>query len=211
MLQSWGWALLKFPSLVMRFFCSLIFPLAPHWLVNFRASPGTWLLAYAVGCGKVTWLRRLDHGTNRTLALIAGETLRFSWCRLVARPHRTCQLVVPCQKIRFIPRANLGCAARRRQQRVPPRRRLLPPYGELLPGGDLPGGELPARPAVPARHVGDPVGSRGNSHRDLSLHRDRSRSRDDSEDAEARAFAVHRGLSYPRRRRTSSPHSSPEH
>ena len=102
-------------------------------------------------------------------------------------------------------RANLGCAARRRQQRVPPRRRLLPPYGELLPGGDLPGGELPARPAVPARPVGDPDGSRGNSHRD------RSRSRDDSEDAEARAFAVHRGLSYPRRRRTSSPHSSPEH
>ena len=103
MLQSWGWALLKFPSLVMRFFCSLIFPLAPHWLVNFRVSPGTWLLAYAVGCGRVTWLRRLDHGINRTLALIAGETLRFSWCRLVARPHRTCQLVVPCLKIRFIP------------------------------------------------------------------------------------------------------------
>ena len=103
MLRLWGWALLKFLSLAMRSFCSLIFPLAPHWLVSFRVFPGTWLLACAVGCGRVTWLRRLDHGTNRTLALIAGETLRSSWCRLVARPHKTCRLVVPCQKIRFIP------------------------------------------------------------------------------------------------------------
>ena len=102
MLQSWGWGLLKFPSQVMRFSCSLIFPPAPHWLVNFRASPGTWLLAYDVECGRVTWQRRLRYGTNRTQALIAGGTLRFSWCRLVTHPHRTCRLVVLCQKIHFI-------------------------------------------------------------------------------------------------------------
>eukprot|EP00439_Symbiodinium_sp_Y106_P006318 s4050_g1.t1 len=88
--------------IVMRFSCSLIFPPAPHWLVNFRASPGTWLLAYDVECGRVTWQRRLRYGTNRTQALIAGGTLRFSWCRLVIHPHRTCRLVVLCQKIHFI-------------------------------------------------------------------------------------------------------------
>ena len=102
-------------------------------------------------------------------------------------------------------RANLGRAARRRHQCRPPRRRLLPPYGEL--------------PAHPAERAVTHEGRGQVQGHDQGL-RDRSRSRDDpiglsarpesdDEDAEARYFAAHRGLSYPRRRRTSSPHSSP--